>query len=180
MKTKTNLQKIKWFWAWQDDKREQWLTQMSLAGWHLDSISRLGLAFNFVEGKPCEYSYQLDFRPEKGGKIEEYLAFIEDSGWEHIESYADWHYFRKPNDTGESKEFFSDFESKLEKYKRLQTKLQFSYPLFLIIFLANLDKYPLWFAIILVTVFVVMIIFVSISIFGVANRIKQLEQLVKY
>jgi hypothetical protein len=153
---------------------------MSSAGWHLESIDRIGLGFVFRRGEPIEYNYQQDFRAESKGKISEYLAFIEEAGWEHIVSYSGWHYFRKPITTGTADEFFSDSESKLEKYNRLKATFPLLYPFYLVIFLANLEKYPLWFAILLVSVFLLQIIFVSASLIGVTNRIKQLEAQARY
>lgn len=168
--------KYKWFWAWQDNKREEWLRQMSLAGWHLTHIDMLGLAFNFTKGDPRDYNYRLDFRIDKKLDREEYLDFIKDAGWEHIESKDGWYYFRKPSTADGTSEFFTDNESKAMKYKRLMATLAIFYPGFLIVFLANLEKYPTWFAILLVSVFVLLIIFVSTSLIGVALRIRELER----
>jgi hypothetical protein len=175
VETKPKMRKYKWFWAWQDDKREKWLTEMSLQGWHLDSIDRIGLGFNFIKGEPGNFTYQLDFRAGKDHEINDFLAFAIDAGWEHIESYTGWHYFRKPTTPEDAEEFFSDSDSKLGKYKRLRATLPLLYPFYFVVFIPHLDKYPLWFAILFVTVIVLLIISVSISLIGVTKRINALE-----
>jgi len=32
------ISKIKWFWAWQDEKEEAWLSNMARDGWHLKGL----------------------------------------------------------------------------------------------------------------------------------------------
>ena len=166
---------FKWFWAWQDHHREVWLSQMSSLGWHFSSIDTLGLAFNFEKGAPREHTYRLDFRQADKEELNSYVDFIEEAGWEYLGSYTGWHYFRKPKESAETTEFFTDDESKVEKYKRLRGTLSIFYPFYFVIFFAYLDKYPLWFAIFLVSVFVLLILFVSASIIGVSLRIRELE-----
>ncbi len=36
---------FKWFWAWNDEKEEQWLTAMAQQGWHLQSPGFLGILY---------------------------------------------------------------------------------------------------------------------------------------
>ena len=175
MSTKNTIRKIKLFWAWQDNEREEWLRNMSLAGQHLESISSPGMIFNFTKGEPIEYNYQLDFRLDKNIKMSDYVEFIQDTGWEHIDSYAGWQYFRKPTSSNQTDVIFTDTQSKVKKYKRLLAILSLFYPGFLVVFLVNLEKYPDWFAAILVSVFVLLATFISTSIIGVALRIKKLQ-----
>ena len=35
------MRKFRWFWPWQDQGEEDWLTEMSQAGWHLQSMAQL-------------------------------------------------------------------------------------------------------------------------------------------
>lgn len=173
---KRTTRKFKWFWAWQDNKQEEWLRQMSLEGWHLNHINMLGLAFNFTKGEARDYTYRLDFRVDKKLDREEYLEFIKDAGWEHVESSGGWQYFRAPSTAEGTGEFFTDNESKVMKYKRLMATLTFFYPAFMVVFFAKLERYPPWFAALLVSVFVLLIIFISTSLIGVGLRIRELEQ----
>jgi len=52
--------KRKWFWAWQDEKEEQWLNAMSKQGYHLISPGSFG-RYEFEQGEPKNYVYRLDF-----------------------------------------------------------------------------------------------------------------------
>jgi amino acid permease len=91
------LTQFKWFWAWEDEKEEAWLEAMSQSGWHL-------------------------FK-----SLQEYLQICRDAGWEMLGRMSSWYYFRKEYRGGEKPEFFSDKDSKVQKYRRLL--------LFLVIFL---------------------------------------------
>jgi hypothetical protein len=125
---KKTIRKIKWFWSWQDNKREEWLQQISLKGWHLESIGMRGLAFTLKKGEPREYTYRLDFRVDNKEKMRDYVEFIEDAGWKHIENYDGWQYFRKATEKDEDVELFTDFDSRVQKYKRLRGQLAVSFP----------------------------------------------------
>jgi len=174
---KKTIRKIKWFWSWQDNKREEWLQQFSHSGWHFESIGMRGLAFNFKKGQPREYTYRLDFRLDSKEKMRDYVEFIKDAGWEHIENYDGWQYFRKAAEKDETVELFTDNDSKVQKYKRLRSQQAVFFPgaCALMIFLGTLDKYPVWFAIILVSVLMLLAFSIGISLVGVTLRIKELE-----
>lgn len=174
---KTREKKVtKWFWPWQDQKQEEWFRQMSKAGWHLYSIGLGGLQFNFVEGEKQDFVYQLDFRQERDDQMEDYLDLFENAGWEHVLSWNGWQHFRKPVEKGEEEQIFTDNQSKVEKYKRVLVKFSLVYPGFMIVFLANLDKYPPWFAALLVFVFVALTLYVGTSLLMITLRIRQLER----
>ena len=55
----TTLKKFRWFWAWDDEKEEQWLREMAQKGWHLLSVSIPG-NYTFEQGAPKGYVYRLD------------------------------------------------------------------------------------------------------------------------
>ncbi|HCU56765.1 MAG TPA: hypothetical protein DF984_00800 [Anaerolineaceae bacterium] len=57
---KNLIVKRKWFWAWQDEKEEQWLNAMSKQGYHLISPGSFG-RYEFEQGEPKNYVYRLDF-----------------------------------------------------------------------------------------------------------------------
>ncbi len=42
METETRC-KFRWFWAWNDDREEEWLGSMSREGWHLSDFGFPGL-----------------------------------------------------------------------------------------------------------------------------------------
>jgi hypothetical protein len=123
---KEKMTKLKWFWAWDDEKEEQWLEVMSEKGWHLENPG-LPCVYHFIKGEPREYSYRLDFRTGSYQGLQEYLQICRDAGWEMIGRMSSWYYFRKECRGGERPEFFSDKDSKVQKYSRLL--------IFLVIFL---------------------------------------------
>lgn len=123
---KEKMTKFKWFWAWDDEKEEKWLEAMSQNGWHLENPG-FPCIYQFSKGEPRHYSYRLDFRTGSVKSLQDYLQICRDAGWEMLGRMASWYYFRKEYRGGEKPEFFSDKDSKIQKYGRLL--------LFLVIFL---------------------------------------------
>ena len=123
---KQKTTKFKWFWAWEDEKEEKWLEAMSENGWHLENPG-LPCVYHFIKGEPRDYSYRLDFRTGSFKSLEEYRQICRDAGWQELGRMGSWYYFRKECRAGEKPEFFSDKQSKMQKYRRLL--------LFLVIFL---------------------------------------------
>lgn len=115
---KEKLTKCKWFWAWDDEKEEKWLEEMSQNGWHLDNPG-LPCVYHFIKGEPRRYSYRLDFRTGSFKSLKEYLQICRDAGWEMVGRMGTWYYFRKECQDGEEPEFYSDKASKIQKYSRL-------------------------------------------------------------
>ncbi len=115
---KEKMTKFKWFWAWDDEKEEKWLEAMSGKGWHLENPG-LPCVYHFIKGEPREFSYRLDFRTGSFKSLQEYLQICHDAGWEMIGRMSSWYYFRKECRSGERPEFFSDKDSKVQKYRRL-------------------------------------------------------------
>ena len=120
MNTNTVI-KRKWFWAWNDDKEEAWLSEMSREGLHLKNVSLC--SYEFIQGEPSNYVYRLDFRALNSKDKESYLQLFEDAGWEHIGDMSSWVYFRIKAEPGEAPEIFSDAESKMGKYQRVMAIL---------------------------------------------------------
>lgn len=108
----------KWFWAWDYDKEEQWLNEMSAKGLLLTSVN-LG-RYEFKECEPGEYTLRLEMlkhslnHPES----ESYIKFVEETGAEHFASFARWIYFRKKTADGPF-ELYSDNTSKINNITRI-------------------------------------------------------------
>ncbi|TFG76136.1 MAG: DUF2812 domain-containing protein [Chrysiogenales bacterium] len=124
------LTKFKWFWAWDDEKEETWLEEMSQNGWHLDNPG-LPCVYHFIKGEPRDYSYRLDFRIGSFKSLQEYLQICRDAGWEMLGRMSSWYYFRKECRGGEKPEFFSEKDSKVQKYSRLLIFLLIFLPIML-------------------------------------------------
>jgi len=167
---------FKGFWPWQDLQREAWLREMSREGWHLKSIGYLGLRFTFAAGEKVDYVYQLDFRNESAQKMEEYLELFDAAGWEYVLSWNGWQHFRKRYEDEDKDQIFTDNQSKIQKYKRVLVTYSLFTPTYMIVFFAKMERYPPWFATLLVTVFVVLTLYVGASVLMVALRIRQLEK----
>ena len=128
----TTVRRFKVFWAWQDDKEEAWLREMSLKGLHL-SPPLIPCVYTFTRGEPHDDAYRLDYVPrmsraEYGG----YLQVFRDAGWKHLGEMLGWQYFRKPVQAGEAPEIYTDPESKIQKYKRLLGYLIIFLPIFIV------------------------------------------------
>ena len=51
----------KWFWVWSFEKEEDWLNEMAMNGWVLESVSMC--SYHFVRCEPGEYSVRLEMHP---------------------------------------------------------------------------------------------------------------------
>lgn len=107
-----NISKI--FFAWQEEKKEKWLREMSNEGWHLNEVGFLN--YQFVKGEPKDIIYKLDYKPFRSEKIDDYITLFEDSGWEHAGRFAGWYYFRAEANKDYNLELYSDNASKIKKY----------------------------------------------------------------
>jgi hypothetical protein len=54
------VKKFHLFWAWEDDKEEAWLQEMSRKGLHFRAISIPG-SYTFEQGTPESFVYRLDY-----------------------------------------------------------------------------------------------------------------------
>ncbi len=108
----------KWFWAWDFEKEEKWLNEMSAKGLHLVSVGFC--TYVFEEGLPGEYTVRLQFLEKWPTSYEstQYIKFIEDTGAEYVGSLMRWVYFRKKTDGG-SFDIFSDIDSRVKPLNSL-------------------------------------------------------------
>ncbi|WP_226578264.1 DUF2812 domain-containing protein [Halobacillus litoralis] len=115
------------FFAWQDQAEEKWLTEMAEQGL-LFSKFQFGL-YTFHRSEPVGYVYKLDYKASSDHDLEEYITLFEDAGWEHVDRFHGWHYFRKMKSASEEEpEIYSDRSSESQKYKSL---VNFLIPIFL-------------------------------------------------
>jgi len=135
---KTLINKSKWFWAWQDDREEEWLGEMSRQGLHLQSPGAFG-QYAFEQGQPRQVAYRLDF-VTTARKNDDYYQLFQDAGWEHVGQMGGWQYWRKDIADGRVPEIFTDNASKVQKYQRLLGLLVVFYPIY-VLFLANYNHW---------------------------------------
>ncbi len=108
----------KWFWAWDFDKEEKWLNEMSSKGLHLTGVSFC--RYVFEEGNPGEYAYRLELLDNMPSHVQsiQYIKFLEDTGVEEIGSLLRWVYFRKKVEFG-SFDLYSDIDSRIKHLNRI-------------------------------------------------------------
>jgi hypothetical protein len=123
--------KSKWFWAWQDDREEAWLGEMSRQGLHLMHPGAFG-QYTFEQGEPRELAYRLDF-VTNAKKNPDYYQLFRDAGWEHVGELGGWQYWRKEVLNGKEPEIFTDNASKIQKYQRLIGYLVIFFPIYIVL-----------------------------------------------
>jgi len=171
MKEETTICKYKWFWAWQDDKEEAWLTQMSQEGLHLASLGFPGFYF-FTAGEPTNYVYRLDFVTDSKD-YQNYLQLFKDAGWEHMGHMGGWQYFRTLAGEGELPEIYSDTDSKIQKYRRLLAYLAIFLPIMIVV-ISGGRVAPFFVGVqVVCAVFLIVYIFAVVKLFGRVRELKQ-------
>ena len=109
----------KFFNIMEYEKEAEYLRSMHKAGWNFLRISGLG-TYHFVDCEPADYVYQLDYNQEGRQNRAEYLQMFADCGWEYLQDYMGYSYFRKPaSECDGSEEIFCDDESRLQMVERI-------------------------------------------------------------
>jgi hypothetical protein len=168
------IRKFKWFWAWQDEKEEAWLSEMAEKGFHLEKVCLPG-QYTFKVGEPEKYAYRLDYQPLRRADRESYLQLFKDAGWEHVGDMSNWVYFRKKASAGETPEIFSDTDSKITKYQRIILYLVIFLPI-LIILKPDAGDPPRANLLIMEGFFLLLIVLYSIVMIQLIRRITQLKK----
>ena len=106
------------FWAWQYEKEEQWLNQMSNQGYMLTHVGFFCYTFEYDPENTYQYQLELLEHLPNHPKSQAYIAFLEETGISYVGSIFFWAYFRKPAD---QKGFclYSDSSSRLLYFVRL-------------------------------------------------------------
>lgn len=101
------------------EKEQEYLRSMHKSGWRLVKVSGLCI-YDFEECAPEDVIYQLDYNQEGLAHKEEYIQMFRDCGWEYIQDYFGYSYFRKPAAEGEeAEEIFGDEGSKQQMLERV-------------------------------------------------------------
>ena len=114
-----NKKQFKWFTIFEYEKEQDYLREMHKAGWKFSRVTGLGM-YHFEKDIARDVVYQLDYNKEGLAHKEEYLKMYEDCGWEYIQDYAGYSYFRKAvTQDGVAEEIFCDDESRLQMMQRV-------------------------------------------------------------
>lgn len=103
----------KFFFVWDFDKEEKWLNEMAAKG--LALVSTGFCKYEFEDSLPGEYKVclQLLDKMPNHPESQKYIAFMEETGAEHVGSFTRWVFFRKKASEGDF-QLFSDNESKVK------------------------------------------------------------------
>lgn len=95
----------KLFWAWNYEKEEKWLREMSNKGYEFNSWS-IG-KYRFTKKEPSDVIYKLDYNPKWCRNSSDYMEFIKECGWEFCDSMCGWNLYRCDADKCLSKEIYT-------------------------------------------------------------------------
>ncbi len=110
---------FKWFTIFEYEKEQDYLREMQKLGWKLVKVTGIGMYY-FEKCVPQDVVYQLDYNKDGITNKEEYLKMFNDCGWEYIQDYVGYSYFRKTvAEDGIAEEIFCDQESRLYMMKRV-------------------------------------------------------------
>ena len=130
---------FKWFTIFEYEKEQDYLREMHKSGWRFVKVTGLGMYY-FEKCLPQDVVYQLDYNKDGLTHKEEYLKIFDDCGWEYIQDYLGYSYFRKVvSDDGAAEEIFCDDESRLQMMQRVLKGRML--PLLIIFFLILLPQF---------------------------------------
>ena len=119
MKNEDYKKQFKYFTIFEYEKEEEYLREMHKDGWKFIKVTGLGV-YHFEKCTPEDVVYQLDYNQEGIKNKDEYLQMFSDCGWEHLQEYAGYSYFRKPaSEMQDDEGIFCDEESKLRMMERV-------------------------------------------------------------
>lgn len=102
------------------EKEQDYLRRQHQRGWKLDRVTFFN-CYHFVRCQPEDVVYQLDYNPEGLANKEEYVQLFADCGWEYLQDYAGYSYFRKAvaQMGGRDEKIFCDDQSRLALVRRV-------------------------------------------------------------
>lgn len=116
METKKTL---KFFTITEYEKEQDYLRQMHKAGWKFVKVSGF-CVYHFEKCTPEDVIYQLDYNQEGIAHKEEYITMFQDCGWEYLQDYVGYSYFRKPaSEANGAEEIFCDNSSRVQMMDRI-------------------------------------------------------------
>lgn len=111
--------KIRFFTVAQWQQEQEFLRQEHNNGWKFTSLNALG-CYHFEKCEPQDVVYQLDYNPDGIAHKAEYVQMFRDCGWEYLQDYFGYSYFRKPVSAMDgNEEIFCDDSSRLDFMKRV-------------------------------------------------------------
>ncbi|WP_052343809.1 DUF2812 domain-containing protein [Bacillus massiliigorillae] len=106
--------------AFDENKAMEKLAKYAKEGWILEKLTLLR-GYKLVKAEPRDLVYCMDYKTFEDNDQEVYFDMFKASGWQHMCSYEDMHFFSAPPGTVS---IYTDAASHKEKYERM--KNQFS------------------------------------------------------
>lgn len=101
------------------EKEQDYLRDRHKNGWKLTRVSGFCM-YHFEKCQPEDVVYQLDFNPQGRSQQESYIQMFCDCGWEYLQDYVGYSYFRKPAaEMDGDEEIFCDDASRLDMMMRV-------------------------------------------------------------
>lgn len=109
----------KYFSIFNHEDEQAYLARMHRCGWKFVRVTGIGM-YHFEQCEPNDVVYQLDYNQEGLSHKEEYVQMFNDCGWEYIQDYAGYCYFRKSAaEMNGDEEIFCDDSSRLAMMERV-------------------------------------------------------------
>ena len=101
-------------------KEENYLREQHKNGWEFVAVNGF-CRYRFKRCEPKDVVYQLDYNPDSLAKQNEYIQMFSDCGWEYLQNYMGYSYFRKAASEmdGTEEKIFCDDASRLDMMKRV-------------------------------------------------------------
>lgn len=116
MKTKKTL---KVFTICEYEKEQAYLRRMHGSGWKLARMS-WPCVYHFERCASEDVIYQLDYNQDGIAHRDEYVRMFSDCGWEYLQDFYGYSYFRKPaSQMDGAEEIFCDESSRLQMLERV-------------------------------------------------------------
>ena len=110
---------IKFFSVVDWEKEQNYLREMHRQGWKFVRLTAL-CVYHFEKCEPEDVIYQLDYNADGLAHKEEYVQLFADCGWEYLQDYLGYSYFRKSaSQTDGAEEIFCDDASRLQLLERV-------------------------------------------------------------
>lgn len=136
MQTKKQFKR---FTIFEYEKEQDYLREMHKSGWRFVTVTVLGM-YHFEKCVPQDVVYQLDYNKDGLAHKDEYLKMFEDCGWEHIQDFLGYSYFRKAvTEDGAAEEIFCDEESRFQMMQQVIRGRML--PLLILFFLVLLPQF---------------------------------------
>ncbi len=111
---------FKFYTIYQYVQEQEYPRRMHKAGWKFHSVTGIGV-YHFTKCEPEDVVYQLDYNQDGLAHKEEYVQMFRDCGWEYLQDYVGYSYFRKPAAMmdGKEEEIFCDDASRMQMLERV-------------------------------------------------------------